>query len=93
MATASVLEYKQFIGGDWASAAGGATYEDRDPFTGETVATAPAGGPDDAAQAIDAASEAFASWSATPPAERQRIFLKAADLLEVVVSPEPDFAP
>jgi len=62
MATAaSVLEYKQFIGGDWASAAGGATYEDRDPFTGETVATAPAGGPDDAAQAIDAASEAFAS--------------------------------
>jgi acyl-CoA reductase-like NAD-dependent aldehyde dehydrogenase len=80
--TASALEYKQFIGGDWASAAGGATYEDRDPFTGETVATAPAGGPDDAAKAIDSAAAAFAGWSATPPAERQRIFLKAADLLE-----------
>src|SRR5262249_49171746 len=29
-----------------------------------------------------AADDAFASWSATPPAERQRVFLKAADVLE-----------
>jgi acyl-CoA reductase-like NAD-dependent aldehyde dehydrogenase len=83
MATAaSVLEYKQFIGGDWTSAASGATYEDLDPFTGEAVATAPSGGPDDAAKAIDAAAAAFADWSASPPADRQRIFLKAADLLD-----------
>jgi acyl-CoA reductase-like NAD-dependent aldehyde dehydrogenase len=75
-------EYQQFIGGAWTAAADGATYEDRDPFTGDFVATAAAGGPADAVAAIEAASAAFEDWRATPPAERQRIFLKAADLLE-----------
>ena len=75
-------EYQQFIGGAWTSAAGGSTYEDCDPFTGDVVATVPAAGPADASAAIEAASAAFEGWRATPPAERQRIFLKAADLLE-----------
>ena len=75
-------EYQQFIGGAWTAAADGATYEDRDPFTGDVVATAAAGRPADAVAAIEAASAAFEDWRATPPAERQRIFLKAADLLE-----------
>jgi len=75
-------ELKQFIGGGWVDAADGRTYEDRDPFTGEVVANASAGGPEEVARAVEAASAAFESWSATPPAERQRIFLKAADLLE-----------
>ena len=83
MATAaSVLELKQFIGGEWAPAASGATYEDRDPYTGEVVATAPAGSPDDAAKAVETAAASAAAWAAAPPVERQRIFLKAADLLE-----------
>ena len=82
MATTAAQEYRQFIGGDWVAAADGATYEDADPFTGEVVATAPAGGADDARRAVEAAAAAFPGWSQTPPAERQRIFLKAADLLE-----------
>lgn len=77
-----VREYQQFIGGEWASAAGGAKFEDRDPFTGETVALAPAGTRADAERAIAAAAAAFPAWAATVPAERQRIFLKAADVLE-----------
>ena len=75
-------EYRQFIGGEWVDAAGGETFDDRDPFTGETVATVAAGGADDARRAIEAAEAAFGAWSATPPAERQRVFLKAADALE-----------
>jgi acyl-CoA reductase-like NAD-dependent aldehyde dehydrogenase len=75
-------EYQQFIGGAWTPAAGGRSFEDLDPYTGDVVATAPAGGPEDATAAIEAAAAAFAGWSATPPAERQRIFLAAADLLE-----------
>jgi len=75
-------EYQQFIGGEWIAAEGGATFEDRDPFTGETVALAPAGTRADAARAIAAAQAAFPAWSQTVPAERQRIFLKAADVLE-----------
>jgi acyl-CoA reductase-like NAD-dependent aldehyde dehydrogenase len=82
MATVTSQEYKQFIGGDWVEAAGGATFEDRDPFTGDTVAIVPAAGAEDARRAIEAAADAFEAWAATPPAVRQGIFLKAADVLE-----------
>jgi acyl-CoA reductase-like NAD-dependent aldehyde dehydrogenase len=82
MATTAAQEYRQFIGGDWVVAADGATYEDSDPFTGDVVATAAAGGAEDARRAIEAAAAAFPGWSQTRPAERQRIFLKAADILE-----------
>ena len=77
-----VHEAKQFIGGAWADAADGATYEDRDPYNDEVVAIVPAGGADDARRAIDAASAALPAWAASTPAERQAIFLKAADILE-----------
>src|SRR5262245_14755576 len=73
---------KQFIGGQWLEAADGRTFEDTDPFTGDTVAVVPDGGAEDTRRAIEAASAAFEAWAATPPAVRQGIFLKAADLLE-----------
>ncbi|HEV8460237.1 MAG TPA: aldehyde dehydrogenase family protein, partial [Gaiellaceae bacterium] len=76
-----VQEFKQFIGGEWV-AGGGGTFEDRDPFTDDVVGLAPAGNRDDAKKAIDAAAAAFPEWSATVPAVRQAIFLKAADVLE-----------
>jgi len=82
MATATAQQHKQFIGGEWVDAADGGTFEDRDPFTGETVAVVPAGGAEDARRAIESAAAAFASWSAAPPAVRQGVFLKAADVLE-----------
>jgi acyl-CoA reductase-like NAD-dependent aldehyde dehydrogenase len=73
---------KQFIGGEWVDAAAGASFDDLDPFTGDVVARVPAGGRDDARAAVGAADEAFPAWSQSAPAERQRIFLKAADILE-----------
>ena len=82
MATTAAQEYRQYIGGDWVAANDGGTYDDTDPFTGDVFATVAAGGEDDARRAVDAAATAFPAWSLTPPAERQRIFLKAADLLE-----------
>ena len=77
-----VREAKQFIGGEWADASEGATFEDRDPFTGDVVANVPAGTRDDARRAIEAAAAAFPEWSQSLPAQRQAIFLKAADILE-----------
>jgi acyl-CoA reductase-like NAD-dependent aldehyde dehydrogenase len=86
MATATVetaqKQYRQFIGGEWVDAADGGTFEDREPFSGELFATVAAGGREDARRAVDAAAAAFPEWSKTPPATRQRIFLKAADILE-----------
>jgi acyl-CoA reductase-like NAD-dependent aldehyde dehydrogenase len=75
-------EYGQFIGGEWVDAMDTETFEDRDPYTGDVVATVAAAGAEDARRAIEAAAEAFGPWSAAPPAERQQVFLKAADVLE-----------
>jgi acyl-CoA reductase-like NAD-dependent aldehyde dehydrogenase len=78
----AVRELGHFIGGEWVDLDGGETFDDLDPFTGDVVARVAAGGGDEAKRAVDAAAEAFPAWSQTPPAERQRVFLKAADVLE-----------
>jgi acyl-CoA reductase-like NAD-dependent aldehyde dehydrogenase len=77
-----IREHRQYIGGEWVAAGDGRTYDDLDPYSGEAVFRVPASGREDARRAIAAAAEAFPAWSQTPPAERQRIFLKAADILE-----------
>ena len=81
-AAPAVVERQQFIGGEWVDAEGAETFDDLDPFTGDVVANVAAGGREDAHRAIEAAASAFPAWSQSPPAERQRIFLKAADILE-----------
>jgi acyl-CoA reductase-like NAD-dependent aldehyde dehydrogenase len=80
-AVAPAGTHRLYIGGDWVDA-GGRTFDDRDPYTGDVVAAVPAGTAEDARRAIEAAAEAFAEWSQTPPAARQAIFLKAASILE-----------
>src|SRR3954451_9777317 len=79
---ARARDCRHLIGGEWVDAAGGGTFDDLDPYTGDVVARVAAGGREDARRAIAAASAAFPGWAQTPPAERQRIFLKVADLLE-----------
>jgi acyl-CoA reductase-like NAD-dependent aldehyde dehydrogenase len=74
--------YRQFIAGSWVDAADGTTFDDLNPYTGEVVATVAAGGREDARRAVAAAAEAFGGWSQAPPAQRQRVFLTAADILE-----------
>jgi len=58
------------------------TFEDLDPYTGDVVAQVPAGGADEARRAVEEAAAAFPAWSESLPAQRQAIFLKAADVLE-----------
>jgi acyl-CoA reductase-like NAD-dependent aldehyde dehydrogenase len=70
-----------FIGGEWTDADGGRTFEDRDPFTGEVVVEVAAGSREDARRAIEVAAAAAPAWAQAPPAARQAIFLKAADVL------------
>ncbi|HVC03075.1 MAG TPA: aldehyde dehydrogenase family protein [Candidatus Acidoferrales bacterium] len=72
----------QFIGGEWVGASDDRTFDDMDPYTGQTVARVAAGTRADAKRAIDAAAAAFPAWSQTPAAVRQGIFLRAADILE-----------
>jgi len=66
---ASVREGQIYIGGEWVDSAGGATFDDHDPFTGDVVARIAAGTRDDAKRAVEAAAEAFPGWWKTPPAD------------------------
>jgi acyl-CoA reductase-like NAD-dependent aldehyde dehydrogenase len=75
-------EFRQSIAGDWVEAGGGRTFDDHDPWSGEVIARMPAGDSGDARLAIEAAHEAFATWSRSAPGERQMIFLRAADILQ-----------
>ena len=75
-------ERRLFIGGEWVDSAGGGTFEDKDPFTGDVVARVPAATRNDAHRAVEAAAAAFPEWSQTGPAHRQLLFLRAADILE-----------
>ena len=80
--TATGVETRLFVGGEFVEAEGGRTFENRDPFTGDVVAEVAAGSRADAKRAVEAAAAAFGEWSRTPPAVRQSVFLKAADVLE-----------
>ena len=61
---------------------GGGSFEDTDPYTAEVVARVAAGTRAEAAQAVAAAAAAGPEWAQSAPAERQRVFLAAADILE-----------
>jgi acyl-CoA reductase-like NAD-dependent aldehyde dehydrogenase len=75
-------QYKMYIDGEWVDAIDGGYYDDLNPFTGDVFAKVPAGKRADAKRAVDAAVEAFPAWSHSLPAERQALFLKAAEILE-----------
>ena len=70
-----------FVDGRWAEP-GGRTFEDRNPFDGSLVAEIAAGGRAEADAAVAAAHAAFPAWAAMPPGERQRLFLRAAEITE-----------
>ncbi|WP_029042104.1 aldehyde dehydrogenase [Cucumibacter marinus] len=69
------------IGGAHDGASNGATFERRNPLTGEVATTAAAATVDDANHAADIAAEAFGTWSKTSPGERRKALLGAADAL------------
>lgn len=70
------------IGGDARAASADRTYDRIDPFTGDVASTAAAASVEDAKAAVVAAAAAFPEWSATGPAARRAVLLKAADLLD-----------
>ena len=82
MASTQMFQAKQLIGGAWGGAGDGATFDVLDPYSGDVIGSAPASGAAEARRAIEAAAAAFPAWAAAPPAQRQQIFRKAADVLD-----------
>jgi succinate-semialdehyde dehydrogenase/glutarate-semialdehyde dehydrogenase len=70
---------EMLIGGEWR--AGSAEIEVVNPATEETIATVPAGTPDDVDLAVATAQRAFADWARTDTEQRAAILATAADLI------------
>jgi benzaldehyde dehydrogenase (NAD) len=75
-------DLSMLINGLKVSAEKGATFERRNPLDGTVATRAPAASPADAVMAVEAAAEAFRTWSEAGPGERRALLLKAADKLE-----------
>src|SRR3990167_8003513 len=75
-------DLSMLINGLKVTAEKGATFERRNPLDGSVATRAPAASEADAVAAVEAAAEAFKTWSQTGPGERRALLLKAADALE-----------
>jgi len=78
----TMSDLSMLINGLAVSAENGATFERRNPLDGSVATRAPAASAADAVAAVEAAAEAFKTWSQTGPSQRRMLLLKAADALE-----------
>jgi acyl-CoA reductase-like NAD-dependent aldehyde dehydrogenase/ABC-type branched-subunit amino acid transport system ATPase component len=78
----TMSELSMLINGLAVQAEGGRHFERRNPLDGAVATRAPAASTADALAAVDAAAEAFKTWSQTGPGERRALLLKAAAALE-----------
>ncbi|RIK14735.1 MAG: NAD-dependent succinate-semialdehyde dehydrogenase, partial [Acidobacteria bacterium] len=70
-----------FIAGSWVDAAGGATFEVRNPATGELLTEVADASPGDGRKALEAAVAAQPAFARTTPLERHEILMTAFRLL------------
>jgi len=75
---------KLLIDGKWVESTGSKTVETHDPSTGKLIANLVDATDEDVNRAVAAARRAFddGRWSGLPAAQRERIILKLADLIE-----------
>ena len=77
-----MMDVSLLIGDQDRAAGDGASFERRNPVTGEVATRAAAATVEDAKAAADAAAAAFPAWSALGPSERRDLLLDAADRLQ-----------
>jgi len=75
------VDLQLFINGEWTPCESGETFEVINPVNGEPVGTAAKGGRVDAQRALEAADQAFVSWSRTNADERAQRLKQAADAI------------
>jgi acyl-CoA reductase-like NAD-dependent aldehyde dehydrogenase len=78
-----VPELPLYVGGEWVSAADGATFDSYEPATGRVWARVAEAGPGDVDQAVAAARAAFEGpWSRVNAADRARLLLRMAATID-----------
>ncbi|HSD28469.1 MAG TPA: aldehyde dehydrogenase family protein, partial [Vicinamibacteria bacterium] len=74
--------FGNYIGGGWAPAASGRTFENRNPAnTAELVGTFADSGEEDVERAVACAREAYRRWRAVPAPKRGEVLYRAAEIL------------
>ena len=79
---ASAIRHQLFIDGRFVDAESGETQPTLNPHDNTTIADVAMAGHADVDKAVDAAERAFPAWSRMAAADRGRILLKLADLIE-----------
>jgi succinate-semialdehyde dehydrogenase / glutarate-semialdehyde dehydrogenase len=77
----ALLRARAYIDGEWVDAADGRVADVTNPATGEKLGTVPRMGAPDARRAVEAAHEAFPSWSRKTAKERAVILRRWHDLM------------
>ena len=67
------------------------TYDVFSPSTGDKLWTSYGASAKEATEAVESAQRAFKTWRKTKPAERRKILLKAADIIEARASELVDY--
>src|SRR2546425_1399664 len=80
--TKSSTQIKNFIDGKFVEPAGGKYLDNIEPATGKAYSQVADSGKEDVDLAVAAAEKSFADWSKKPAAERSKILLRIADLIE-----------
>lgn len=76
------MKSQLLIDNDWVNALTGDTFERRHPVSNALITEAAAAGVEDAKKAAESAQVAYKAWRLSPPSERRRLLLKAADILD-----------
>lgn len=76
------MNISMLINGEQVQARNCATFERRNPLDGGVATVAPAATVEDAVAAVNAAADAFKSWSRTGPSERRKMLMSASLALE-----------
>ena len=81
LSDAELFRERCYIGGQWVTAAGGATIPVDDPATGDVIGVVPKAGRAETRAAIDHAAAAFADWRGRTGKERAVVLRRWFDLL------------
>ncbi len=81
MTTKTVELLKNYIGGEWVNSISDKSEIVVNPATGEALAEVPYSSKEDVERAVQAADEAFKTWSQTPVPRRARVLFKYQQLL------------
>jgi len=77
-----LIERGLYIDGEFVHASDGATIDVLNPHDGAVLAVVAEGGEEDVDNAVRAARQAFSGWSRTSHADRGRVLLRLADVIE-----------